>query len=94
MNDAQLRSIIDRTNSSISRMSSLNGRVTLQAEDYIHVNTSDSGRTMQEALHTWTHEFHQIVAALNQLNQKVDTVRRTNFATDQQATAAAQHPGH
>jgi hypothetical protein len=90
MDDGHLASIINATTGAISRMNSVNGTVQDQASTYIHVNQSDSGRIMQEALTEWTDQFNRIVYDLEQLNSKVTLVRQQNLATTNHAAAAAQ----
>jgi hypothetical protein len=91
MTEAQLRRIINATEEAFGQITGVQHRVEGQAQYYIAVNHSQSGRIMQEALGEWTSECNQIGGALHQLNERVTGVLNENIATNERAAEHAKH---
>ncbi len=93
MDDAQLKQIIDATNYALGRMRGVNQTVTGEAGYYISVNNSDSGRIMQDNLNQWSEKFGKITNDLDQLNYKVEQLRKNNASTSGGAVHIATGSG-
>ncbi len=93
MDDPQLKRIIDATTDALGRMNSVNQTVTGEAQYYIGVNNSQSGRVMQESLSQWSEKFGKIVGDLDQLNYKVAALRANNTGTSTGAVDLATGSG-
>jgi DNA integrity scanning protein DisA with diadenylate cyclase activity len=77
-NEADLHNIVDKTQSAIDELNTVNGIVQMHTEDLGTANQSDSGDILQDHLNTWTTDFHTCVNNLSDLNGKAQGLLQVN----------------
>jgi len=89
MDEAQLSTIINQTNSALEALNSLNNTVMTQTGDLGQANQSASGIKLTGKLSQWTADFNQVRNALVDLNNKAVNLRQIDINTAQNAAAAS-----
>ena len=79
--EADLHDIVNKTQSAIDEMNSVNNIVQSHTEDLGTANQSDSGTILQQHLFTWTSDFHNTVNNLTDLNTKAQGLLKVNVDT-------------
>jgi hypothetical protein len=88
--DPDLSDIINKTQSAIDEMNTLNNLVQSHTEDLGTANQSDSGDILKTHLNTWTTDFHTCVNNLTDLNQKAQNLRQVNISAQDGAVHNAK----
>jgi hypothetical protein len=76
--EADLHNIVNKTQSAIDEMNTVNNIVQAHTEDLGTANQSDSGNILQQHLNTWTSDFHNVVNNLSDLNTKAQGLLKVN----------------
>jgi hypothetical protein len=88
--DADLARIVDGTHTAIGDLNRLNSQVQGHEQSLIAANRSDSGQLMSQRLQIWNDDFNKVIGDLNDLNTRVDALRRTNQRTADHASDNAR----
>jgi hypothetical protein len=85
-----LTQIINKTQSAINEMNTVNSTVLAHTDSLVDANRSDSGTILSGHLTTWTTDFNKCVNNLSDLNQKATALRQVNISTDTNSTGQSK----
>lgn len=80
--EAVLAQAVNAAHSAVSEMRTVYSKVNTLAPEIAIVNASGSGNMLTQRFDHWNMQFKQIVAKLDELNAKVDGVRKGNIQVD------------
>ncbi|QWF82754.1 hypothetical protein [Amycolatopsis sp. CA-230715] len=80
--EAVLAQAVNAANAAVGEMRTVHSKVNMLSPEIAIVNASGSGNMLTQRFDSWNMKFKEVVARLDQLNAKLDGVRKGNIQID------------